>query len=278
MSSSSAFSALPTTTRSLARFSPITDSKRTWHGYNYGLLSEKIFANEQKFQDIIPELIPGVCGGVDEPLWVAEARSILWTVEHQQEHKKLCQRSELLQKPSPAPILSDCFGLQQYWPLCVSFLCPISPDMAQAVNTMSQLLLRREVVVEKTTSKTDNTNYFSTLSRQVVQDKILSPIMKALASNADSSKTQLSILDARLKECTNDTVLDNTSATYSAQIDQQKTELVRQRDEDLHMQSALKDLWDVIVREKECLEMKASRKRRLALSFSGTDHTEAKKH
>jgi hypothetical protein len=154
--------------------------------------------------------------------------------------------------------------------------------MAQAVGAVSQLLLRRDVGDRKkhdlhAVTSTNSADCLSILSQQVVQDKILSPIIKALGEDTESLEAQLSVLDIELRKLTCKDALSDAIVVTVAQLRQRKGELTAQIREDTQLRNTLKDLWGVIVREKG-LETSTPKKRRLHSSISDTDYNGAKRH
>ncbi|KAB2106645.1 hypothetical protein AG0111_0g4863 [Alternaria gaisen] len=134
-------------------------------------------------QDIIPELRPGVESGAE---WVQSARNKLWGADVWEQHKKLCEKRELLGQTLPELPTND-YGLRRYWLTIIETLKPISLRMALVVDRVSIVIGRRDCILltpggtwRETPTETNTPQYTFLVIRQVLQDKILSPLIDAI--------------------------------------------------------------------------------------------------
>ncbi|CAO2652447.1 Nn.00g007300.m01.CDS01 [Neocucurbitaria sp. VM-36] len=201
------------------------------------------------FQDVIPELVPGVSGNAP---WLADARALLWTSELFAQHNNINEQKEatktIRKKIDALP--NDEFGFRKQWSVVVKYLQPMSYDMQIAANEVSRALARTDclqLTVEHTNAvepdkSLPHKSYF-TVSRSAVQDKILSPLIEALTYLVVEQEAQLATLDAKA---------EGTQDPVKAQMNpqEQAEELVRKHQQNIKLEKALQVLRNVIVEEK----------------------------
>lgn len=94
-----------------------------------------------QFQDVIPELIPGV---EDSHTWLSQARNLLWTDTEYDEHEKKIDRKKKLLQPGPEPFAVDHYRLRKHWPIYVEALRPMTKRMLAAVNEVYHVVARQD--------------------------------------------------------------------------------------------------------------------------------------
>jgi hypothetical protein len=150
------------------------------------------------FQDVVPELIPGIESSLE---WVEEVRSMLWSDELQAQHESVCDRNRRLEQALPE-IPQDGYNLRRYWRVIVEALQPVSFTTAVALDEISTEIGRMDCLLLnldetwKTPSTEDNPPpHEFIVVRQVVQDKVLNPLIKAIHHRLVDLEAQITELE-----------------------------------------------------------------------------------
>jgi len=206
------------------------------------------------FQDIIPELVPGIEGTAQ---WLAEARRMLWDDKTQTQHVRERKRTSALNQDLPA-LPPDDYGLRRYWSVLIESLQPMSQMMAVEMDKVSLVIGRSDCLLLKPdrtwiTMPTESpvaTHDFVAV-RQAVQDKILSPLI-------DDSVAQLKETEAEVAGQTskfNDLQSDKSSAHERKDFERKQQYLKE-------LNKALLRLRTIVVDEKDMRDKGSAGKRR----------------
>ena len=143
---------------------------------------------------MVPELATSVAGD-DGRTWLEDAKRLLWSPDDFRNHQDAYGLEKMLRSESPPPLAPDTYGVRRLWPVCVEFLRPMTPKMSKAVNDVSHVLgLACDIGEGEVTDIVpieDNANNSFVISRQAVQDKLLSPLIKALENDTLSGEREM---------------------------------------------------------------------------------------
>jgi hypothetical protein len=136
----------------------------------------------------------------------------------------------------------------------------MTADTAQALNNISRILTNADCCHVDESSILDDTidrmhNSFI-ISRQAVQDKLLSPLIDTVEKYRRAASDDFDQLQNR-SEITS----GQQSQSVCKSQDRMQVSLEKQRSEDLRLQQALENLRAVIITEKEAIDDARSKKR-----------------
>jgi hypothetical protein len=219
------------------------------------------------FQDVIPELVPGVWS---DKQWVESARAILWTVALHEEHNRKLGDMKVLQQNIPPKLSTNNFGLRRYWPVVIEFLKPMSKQLMVTVDQVSSTLARTDCLLLDPNRPDDSpsTPEYSTpshefvVTRQAVQDKVLSPLIDAVHVRLQRQDSSLDAVISDLR-----TMPSNEIGVARQHLAELQQNVSHSRD----LKEALCALRRVIVQEKEIRDGPCTSKKRTYQGSSTKD-------